>query len=248
MGCSSGGAYAEPPLSASSYSASLGSFRASSGADLAVPSHSAAKADLIVRPDTITITFALKDTQPDTQKALASVQAEANEVAARFKEATNGAATMKMCGVAFHPDARSKADDGEPPKAYTVVIDGSVEVGLSPEQDYWARSRLLAALAQATAELGARRESTKSAPERRFSAPAITVKDPETYRQKLTERWIARARAFAEAAQSAATPLSLVDCAPPARIEEQPISLEEVGLSLPLNCRIDARPVSAPPK
>jgi hypothetical protein len=72
------------------------------------------------------------------------------------------------------------------------------------------------------------------------------VKEPEGHRAQLTEQWLRRARSFAEAAQAASAPLLLVDCAPPGAIEQRPISLLEVGLSLSVACRLDA--LSAEPK
>src|SRR5689334_6508700 len=72
----------------SMYSTSLGS-QADSGAGLAVPQRGAAQADLIVRPDTILQGFALKETDPDPQKAVAAAQAAAADVTKRVQQATN---------------------------------------------------------------------------------------------------------------------------------------------------------------
>ena len=41
-------------------------------------------------------------------------------------------------------------------------------------------------------------------------------------------------------AQDPAAPLHLMDCAPPAQIEQRPISLEEIALTLAVTCRVDA--------
>jgi hypothetical protein len=224
-------------ISGSGYSASLGS-AAFSGSDLPVPQRGAVKADLVVRPDMIIIEFALREVDADPQKAVAAVQATAADVAARLKQATSGAASMKMCGTSVAPVSSGKADDDA--TEYAVTVDGSIEVRLTPELDYWARSRLLAAIAQVTKGFA---EAARAAKERRganFQAPRVAVKDPEAYRAKLSERWVERARAFAAAAQAGAAPLHLLDCAPPGEIEQRPISLEEIGLSLAVSCRLDA--------
>lgn len=215
---------------------------------MSVPQRSGVRADLIVRPDLITVVFALKEAHADPQQAIASLQAAVIDMERRLKEATAGTAEVRMCGVAIRPESTGKADEDDEPAVVAVVVDGSVDVGLSPDLDFWARSRLLAAITRVTREIHrASKESKEAMPERvvRFNEPAVTLKDPEVYRAKLTEKWVRRARDFAEAAQAGQAPLNLIDCAPPARIEQLPISLEEVGLTLGITCKIDAL---GPPK
>jgi len=222
----------------SGYSTSLGS-QVDSGSGLAVPHRGAAQADLIVRPDTITQGFALKETDPDPQKAVAAAQASAADVIKRLQQATSGAATIKMCGITISPASRPKGSEVE--AVFTVVVDGSIEIRLAPDLDYWARSRLLASLSQATKEIADAARAVKDGYRgSSFDQMRPLVKDPEAFRPKLTERWIQRARAFAEAAQAQPAPLYLSDCAPPGQIEQKVISLEEIGLSLAVSCKIDA--------
>jgi hypothetical protein len=217
----------------------LSSYSGSSGSEMSVPHRGAARADLVVRPDAVVIVFALKETQADAEMALGGLAGAAADLEKRLKEATAGAASVKMSGATMREEHKGKADDGERGEV-SVVVDGSIEVGLAPGLDFWARSRLLASIARVTREIGAAFRSSK--PERavKFSEASVIVKDPEVYRAKLTEAWVKRARAFADAAQAGPAPLYLVDCAPPARIEQQAISLEEVGLSLAMTCRLNA--------
>jgi hypothetical protein len=152
-----------------------------------------------------------------------------------------------MCGVAIRraPNYSKSADTADTKEGEAaVVVDGSIDVRLAPELDYWKRGRLLAAVAKVTGAIEAsfkeaRDEETKRERGARFNEPAVTVKDLETHRAKLAEQWVKRARAFGDAAQTATAPLNLVDCAVPAQIEQRVISLEEVGLSLPMTCRLD---------
>jgi hypothetical protein len=187
----------------------------------------------------LVIVFALKETQADGEQALAGLQAAAADMERRLKEATEGAASMKMCGVSIHAASKGKADDGEAGEV-TVLVDGSIDVRLAPELDFWARSRTLASVTKVTRELSGLFRSEKPERMARFNEPSVIVKDPEVHRAKLTEAWIKRAREFAAAAQASPAPLYLLDCAPPARIEQLPISLEEVGLTLPMTCKLDA--------
>jgi hypothetical protein len=73
----------------------------------------------------------------------------------------------------------------------------------------------------------------------------VIVKNPESYRAKLTEQWVQRAHAFAAAAQAREAPLHLLDCAPPGDIIQKQRSLEEVSLSLAVNCRLGSLKAAA---
>ena len=78
-----------------------------------------------------------------------------------------------------------------------------------------------------------------------LSRTQVIVKNPESYRGKLTELWVQRARAFAAAAQAREAPLYVLDCAPPGDIVQKQRSLEEIALSLSLTCRLGS--LKAPP-
>jgi hypothetical protein len=229
-----------PSLSAYSSGSSFSSPSSPSGP--AVPQHGAVKADLVVRPDTLVLGFAIREVAADPENALASAQASVADLGRRLGQVTSGAATLKMCGTSISSFRSGKAADSEPAEA-AVVVDGTVEVPLAPSLDYWARSRLLAGITRVTQDLTA--AAKKAEDEGRgatFEQPRPVVKEPEAHRAELSARWIRRARAFAEAAQAAAAPLYLVDCAPPGEIEQRAISLEEIGLSLSVACRLDALP------
>lgn len=233
----------QPSISGSGYSASVGS-SFSGGDGFSAPQRQQARGELVVRPDAIVIVFAVKETNPDAQKAIASLQAFTADIGRRFQEATSGASSMKMCGASVQPVSKGKVKDSEVTE-YAVIVDGSIEIALAPEQDYWARSRLIAAISLVTRAIASPPPAADGerepppAPAVRFDEPQILVKDPEIHRAKLTERWIKRARDLAAAAQDAAAPLHLVGCGPPAQIEQRPISLEEIALSLAVSCRVD---------
>ncbi|WP_437283268.1 hypothetical protein WME90_22615 [Sorangium sp. So ce375] len=226
-----------PSLSPSLSSASSSSFSAPSGP--AVPGRAAVHADLVVRPDVIVLGFALRETDADPQRALAAARTSVDDLARRFGEATSGASALRMSGAAFAPAVVGKSD--EEVKETSAVVDGVIEVRLAPELDFWARSKLIAAITavarEVSASAGAAKDGRRGAT---FEAPRAEVKDPEAHRAALADRWLRRARSFAEAAQAAPAPLLLLDCAPPGAIEQRAISLEEVGLSLSVTCRLDA--------
>lgn len=262
LGCASGGgAYSEPTSAPSagvyvSSSSSIGSAPQSGGSEAYIPSRGAVKADLVVRPDMAVIDFALRRVQADPQKGLAVLHASVADMERRFREAASGVVSVRMCGVSVTPTgSSSKAAAGEGETVYAVMVDGKVEVGLAPDLDYWARSRLVASLTLVMKVLADQPHKEKEKEKEgggegvsasaRFEGPKVVVKNPDAYRAKLVAQWVKRARYSAAAALPADAPLYRIECAPPAEIEQNPISLEEVGLSLPTTCRLEAPPTGA---
>jgi hypothetical protein len=69
--------------------------------------------------------------------------------------------------------------------------------------------------------------------------PTAQLRDPETHRADLLKGWVARARSLATEAQgNERAPLQLAGCAPPGRVEQKTITLEEVALTLEVQCQL----------
>ncbi len=237
-GCASSQA-PEPsaPSMVSSYSAGSG-FSASAPSMPAVPHRDASSSDLVVRPDLVCVPFVLRAYGEDPRAVVKLLEATVAAVKDRFGSATQGSATLKMLGANAMQHATGKAEDDDAPQ-YAVTVDGSIDVKLAADADYWARARIVAALAEAS--LSARPKARKGEPQIdcSFEAPQLKVSDPEAYRPELLKRWSERTRAFARGVESNGAPLDLVDCAPPAGITQVPLSLEQVGLSLAVACHLD---------
>ncbi|MFO0759754.1 MAG: hypothetical protein U0359_24920 [Byssovorax sp.] len=236
-----GGAYPEPAppslLSNASYGSSSSSFSAPSSPS--VPQHNA-HGDLIVKPDLACVSFVLRTEVLDAKAGLDLLQRASSAIAKRFEMATAGAARTKMLGAVVNGVSHSKlsSTDGKP--TFVVTADGSIEASMDKEADYWARARLVAALVTAASEKEVAAEKGQPEIETAFGSPELKLRDPEAFRAELEKRWIARARAFASAAESQAAPLAIVNCEPPPVITVTPISVEQIALSLPVSCRIDA--------
>lgn len=239
-----GGEYPEPVnpslLQSSSYSSSSSSFSAPSSPS--IPSRSEGRGELVVRPDLVCVPFVLRAEAADAKLGLAVLEKASATIDARFGAATSGAAKMKMLGVNVSAFSRGKlsSDNGKP--RFVVTVDGAIETPLAAEADYWARGELVAALVTASHEkgplvplAGEGQPEIESA----FGAPEIKLRDPEAHRAELVKRWVERTRTFARAAESQGAPLDLVSCEPPSAIAQNPISVEQLGLSLGLQCRID---------
>jgi hypothetical protein len=233
-GCASSLPVSQPsfPSTGSSYSASP-SFSAPSAP--AVPHREQVTAGLVVRPDLACIPFALRTTAETSEKAVASLKDKIGEIAQRVGATAGGGMRVRMRGFALALAGTKKASGGEEELAATA--DGAFDLPLAEGLDYWARSRLVAAVQAAIAKEVA---ACAGGPVRAsFEAPQLQVHDPEAFRGKLMEQWVKRARAFADAAQNPATTLQITDCTAPGEIAQRAISSEEVALSLAISCRID---------
>src|SRR3954453_2822124 len=232
---------ARGPSPVSAYSSSRDEYSdveyVSKGKGLSVP-HRERPADsvvLIVRPDLLTGEFAVREGRPTPAPAVEAAKASAAAVTSALAQATGSSSTTKLRGMSITKVTRGRQFIG-----VAVTVDGAVEVPLPKELDFWGRQHLYVAVLEASARL-ADATHTQEEPLRavRFENLQPGLKDPEAFRGELTERWVARARAFAAAAQSKDAPLSLVDCTPPAAITQSRQSLEEITLQLAVTCRLD---------
>ena len=235
-------------MSSSSYSGGSGSsFSAPSGPS--IPSHGDARGALVVRPDLACVPFVLRVEMTDPKAALDLLEKTTLTIKERFGAATGGAATTAMLGAntTAKGEYSKVKEDKPPPPHFLVTVDGAVEVPLAAEAGYWARARLVASLVEASRKFDAAVPSAgEGAPELEvaFGSPEIKLRDPEAHRPELVKRWVERARAFARVAESERAPLHLVSCEPPSAITQTHISLEQVGLALPVTCRIDVAPTT----
>lgn len=191
------------------------------------------EAGIVVRPDWIEVPFAISsnDTAP-----LPVLQREANELAAQLKDGTGRATTVRMRAIRFERVGSAGKD------APRTTAEGCVEIALSADLDFWARAHILAQIEA----VAARRPSGKSeAPQRTVAAPVLRVKDSESHRAALLQKWMTRSRALVAAAEGeSSAKLRLAECDPPGVITQGQLGPDEVLLALPLHCKIE----SAPPR
>ena len=207
------------------------------------------EAGLVARPDLLQMEVRIEKEDSSASKALGLAQAASADLTARLQQATSAATTFIPCGTKVTPLAGQGKAAG-PTDAFKVTIEGRIEMPLAPELDYWKRSALVVALAELADRYEAARAAKTADKGVWLTHSRVVVKDPETYRAKLTELWVKRARAFAAAAQAHEAPLHLLDCAPPGEIVQKERSLEEIGLSLSVSCRLGSlkAPAAAAPR
>jgi hypothetical protein len=244
LGClGSSGVASSHPSASTGYSASVGSSLSSGMGAVSAVSPRASPGGFVVRPDTIEITFVLTGRGADPRAILADLRTRAQAITQRLGEAAGSPVTSKMRGVSTSADGSELAE----PAVYVVRVDGSIDVALAAEQDYWARSGLWVSIVAATRDLVAAMKSSETGVDLGFSAPRPLLKDAEELRPKLLELWTERARQLAKIAQSDKAPLAIVDCAPPGDIDQRVASLEEISLSLPVNCKLSSTAAALAP-
>jgi hypothetical protein len=202
------------------------------------------QAGLVVRPDMLVMEVRIQKDDANAGGALALAQLAVADLTTRLQRATSGAAMFIPCGTQVTP-VGGKGQVAATAGAFRVLLEGRIEVALAPQLDYWKRSALVVALAEVADWYEAARAA--KTPDRgvSLSRTQVIVKNPESYRGKLTDLWVQRARAFAAAAQTREAPLYLLDCAPPGDIVQKQRSLEEIALSLSVTCRLGS--LKAPP-
>jgi hypothetical protein len=191
-------------------------------------------ADLVVRPDVILINFTLKRLTDDPEAGLSAIiQAYVNELKKRYQAASENAE------IETHNLSVRAAPEKQNANLQEVLVSGAIELPLSPDWDYWKRAHLLVSLVQIAKTVATQQKDAKKAILAQIAEPTALLKNPEAFRAELIRLWLEQVRSFSKAAQSQTAPLEILQCDPPRKVSQQHISLEEVGLSLALSCRLD---------
>jgi hypothetical protein len=220
-------------VGSSSSSADLGSGRVVSVPHRARVTDSA---QLSVRPDLLRVGFAVREVAATPAAALQAARAKVDGVSAELLKATRPTAVVKIKSFALARNTR----DGKTVDI-SASVDGVLEVPLATNEDFWARSQLYASLIEAAQRLVDAYSGQDGVRAVSFETPESQVSDPERHRPELVERWVQRARQFANAAQNEGAPLVVRDCDPPGPVLQTPHSFDEVSLALAISCRIDTR-------
>jgi hypothetical protein len=214
------------------------SFKYESGKGLSVPSHPHVtdSARLSVRPDLLVVGFAVRDLGATPQAALEAARGKVDSVAAELIRASRSTTIKKTKGFQLARNMR----DGKLIDV-SATVDGVLEVPLSPNEDFWARSQLYVAIVETAQRVVAAYETQDGLRAVSFETPAFRIADPEAQRAELIQRWVERARQFAAAAQSEQALLFIRSCAPPGPVVQKSTAFDEVSLELAIDCRIDTK-------
>lgn len=187
---------------------------------------------LKVRPDVLLVSFAFRQETESLEQAVPKLKAAVERYVRAATEASKVEVAVKMRDVGPASGKRMAGNE--------AMAHGVLEVALPEAQDFWARSALVATLVRVATQEAASAEKANTGLRATFGFPEARVRDPEARRDELMKRWVERARGFIAQAQSERAPLQLVGCEPPAEVKQQPVSVDEVVLSLAVSCRLDA--------
>jgi hypothetical protein len=198
------------------------------------------KDDLVVRPDVLRLSFQVQILGTfASQEALSRLQQECERLRRNLLEATGGEVTLKPTGVMLNPAPSRKLRLPEDDDDARTGINGTLELPLPASLDFWGRSARVTALRRACHELEQENRGEKGRPSMSFGAPTAFVANPEAHRAELLRRFVDRVREFSAAASTAEPPLRVVDCTVPGAVNQTPLSLEAVALSLQFTYRLD---------
>jgi hypothetical protein len=199
----------------------------------------ASAASVVVRPDVVVVSFAVRAIADEPDAALAVLEhALRATVLPPFAEL--GSVKVRMRGTQVEHAARKERkkakSEVEDRAAYAVSLQGALEYALAPAQDYWERARLVTRIDGLRDRIERASHAEASPFEASIEPPHAGVRDPEAQRAELLSRWIAKRKQFAREAKSADLAVAIDACRPPAEIAVRVLSLEEVELTLPIDC------------
>lgn len=228
--------------SGSSFSGSMSGGSGSGGEEVRFGSGGQSGLGISVRPDTIEVPFAVAalGTSP-----IDAAQAEITKMTARLAEGAGSAPKLQLKSLNLSkPSSGGKAAKETDERKATA--EGCLVFAIAPEADYWARAKVLDGIVRASGRFTADVVSAKDEKERTrvvstIGAPLLKVKDAEAHRAALTKRMIDQSRALATEVDPRGK-LALEDCAMPQPVQQAVVGPEEVVLSLPLQCKVQAGP------
>ncbi|HYO52774.1 hypothetical protein, partial [Archangium sp.] len=196
-----------------------------------VPAPEMVEEGLKARPDVLWLSFAFRQETEALDQAVPKLKAAVERYVRAAAEATQVDVAVKMKGLGLESGKRVANND--------ALAQGVLEVSLPESLDFWGRAALVATLVRVGSQETAAAEKESTGLRATFGFPVARVRDPEARRAELMKRWVERARGFMSQAQSERAPLQLVGCEPPGEVKQEPVSVDEVVLSLAVSCRLD---------
>jgi hypothetical protein len=197
------------------------------------------RAELVLRPDLLRISFSVSLEVENIEQGLPLLQRASEQLQRRVHDALGAEVTLKLRDVRFNRSAPKKLSLPEDEDRTFIAVDGALAVPLPAELDFWARGTRVGSLVRVCHEVERDSREEKKRPRFQFGSVEALVAQPEAHRAELLRRFVARVRELATAAGSPEAPLQVVDCSTPGPVEQSPVSLEEVGLTLTVLCRLD---------
>lgn len=197
------------------------------------------RAELVVRPDLLRISFSVSlELNESVDQTLTQLQRACEQLHRRMQDALGSGVRFRPREVRFERSGLKKLAMPDEDATHASV-DGLFEVPLPLELEFWARTSRVGTLARLCSAAQGDSRQSKKLPRFSFGNYEALVAQPEAHRAELLRRFAERMRELATTVGSPEAPLHVVDCSAPGPVEQSPVSLEEVGLSLPVHCRLN---------
>jgi hypothetical protein len=204
-----------------------------------VPAAPVVSADKSVRPDVLLLQFGFRQEAETPEKAVALLKEAVERYVRASVEASKAEVAVQMQHLVETSTGEWQSKSESEGSRHAMTAQGMLRVELPEALDFWGRSQLVAALLRVGHQTRATAQEAKAGLTFTFYAPSAQLRDPEVHRADLMKRWVARARSLATEAQgNERAPLQLAGCAPPGRVEQKSITLEEVALTLAVTCEL----------
>lgn len=190
------------------------------------------RADLVVRPDHVQVRFQFTVEPELVDEGPAMLKEACDGLLRRVVAGTGSDVRLKPRDVNFGPASSRKLKLPEDEDRSAVSVEGVLELPLAPSLDFWARGTRVAALMRVCQELVRDSREQKNRPRARFGPPVPRVAQPEEHRAELLRRLGDRLTEFQSTLAPSQVKLRPIECTPPGPVEQRPVSLEEVALSL----------------
>ncbi|WP_434384412.1 hypothetical protein [Melittangium boletus] len=195
------------------------------------------RAELTIKPDVLRVPLSVALEADEAAPLLASLRQACEQLRRRVQERLGTEVGFRPQDLRFERGGHKKLALAES-DTHQATLEGWLEVPLAAEHDFWERATRLGTLTRACQEAEEDSRQSRKLPRFHFGAARALVARPEAHRDELLRRYVARVRETAAALGSAGVPLTVVECQPAGAVEQTTHSLEEVGLSLPLTCRL----------
>lgn len=185
-----------------------------------------------MRPDLLLLPFRFVEVGKSAAGALEALRGAVGDAVKKASAASSAAVSAEMSSV-----STVGRDDGR----FEVTVTGLLVLPVPEAADFWTRAQHVAALEAHAAKEGtpAQRKAEEGGRKRSYGTLAGHVRDPQKHAAALLERWTARADALSKSTTTAlASPLQILECDPPGRVMQRPISVMSVSLELPIRCRL----------
>jgi hypothetical protein len=202
------------------------------------PSFPAPRAELLVKPDLLRVSLSVSLESEAATSAFTQLRQACEQLRSRAQERLALSVVFRPRDVHMDTAATNNKLSFADEDSTRLVLEGWLEAPLAAGLDFWARSALVVSLVDLCQKTRSDSRESKKLPRFDFGAVEACLAQPEAHREALLRHTAARIREVAAALGSERAPLDVLECSPVGPVEQALVSVEQVGLSLPVTYRL----------